>query len=130
MIFLSFLHNFDDYFNAGGSIKTKGEADFLLWHIRKQVSSAPILKIAGNELRLTFTTSEFFFRDRIDAENCQEMCECNKRHRHNNINGLLSAAADGPAVNGYIKHVLRHHKGRQQAAKAQHKEVRSRIYLK
>lgn len=51
------------------------------------------------------------------------MCECSKRHR-NNPNSLLTAPPEGPAVNGYIKHVLRHHKGRQQqAAKVQPKEV-------
>ena len=42
------------------------------------------------------------------------MCECSKRHLQRNGGQLagVEKLAEGPAVNGYIKHVMRHHKGR------------------
>lgn len=42
------------------------------------------------------------------------MCECSKRHLQRNGGQLagVGTTAEGPAVNGYIKHVMRHHKGR------------------
>ena len=43
------------------------------------------------------------------------MCECSKRHRNTNGPQLLHQPAEGgggPAVQGYIKHILRHHRGR------------------
>ena len=42
------------------------------------------------------------------------MCECSKRHLQRN-GGLLTGvgtSVEAPAVNGYVKHVMRHHKGR------------------
>lgn len=48
----------------------------------------------------------------------REMCECSKRHLQRNggqlasSNNIVVGATSAEHVNGYIKHVMRHHKGR------------------